>query len=61
VRFDLRLLDSESNVVFNNEGYVLGNRFIGKVIGAEPVLSRWRAREGEPAGQNLFSTDDRIQ
>ena len=61
MRFDLRLLDSESNVVLNNEGYVLGNRFIGKVIGAEPVLSRWRAREDEPTGRNLFSTDDRIQ
>ena len=41
--------------------YVLGNRFFGKVIGAEPVLSRWRAREGELAGQNWFCTDDRFQ
>jgi hypothetical protein len=40
---------------------VLGNRFIGKVIGVEPVLSRWRAREVEPAGQNMFCTDDRFQ
>ena len=38
--------------------YVLGNRFIGKVIGAEPVLSRWRACEGELVGQNLFCTND---
>ena len=45
----------------NGVRYVLGNHFIGKVMGAEPVLSRWRAREGEPAGQNRFCTDDRFQ